>query len=300
MKLKEPETKTPPTPGDLGYVFDPEATPVKDPSGRLSSDPKFQEWLADMGYTKPFNWEEYGHRVPMDLLERVFTFQEMVQLWCEQFISGDLDDFLHERHPFIAKVHNSEWRFGAGKDYEVLARHLQGLMALCTKEPGFEIRLTWTRGCNEQGWSVHLWDLYLDAPIGILLYHKGEHILTVGVAPSKHGVFVSQVQLRKAHKNRWLYHIRTPYLDWVLQRLAEAFTQDPLWLVTGETAVMAVRKAYGSAPCGMTSETEKRLVAFYNQSLGNFTRTLVEDMQYYYRKYSLLVPTTLATQAEAA
>jgi len=213
--------------------------------------------------------------IPLEVLEATFTPNEMVRIFQDQKWTASWADEWEKKNPILAKVKSSIWRYGCLSSYRVLVRYFNHLKTLTVRDPGFEVRLTWSSYFNEFGPSVHIRGekpLFLDGPFGVLIYYRGKHVLTIGIALTRWGVFISQVQLREKKGNRWLYHLDRPYLEWAIQVIADAFQGVKIWLVEGTSNVKAIRASYGKQPCGMTPEAETRISNFYDQSLRDFTR----------------------------
>lgn len=110
--------------------------------------------------------------------------------------------------------------------------------------------------------------------------------MTVGFAMCDQGLMVSQVQLRHKKGNRFLYHLPGHYLDVALEILADAFPDDPMYLVSGESAPVAVRRSYSKDnPCRMTPEDEARITALYNRELRDYTRDPSRNWHTYNRNF---------------
>jgi hypothetical protein len=122
----------------------------------------------------------------------------------------------------------------------------------------------------------------------------GRHVLTVGFVPMHKGVLVAQLQLRQKKGNRFLYHLPQHYADLALDILYRAFG-DQLWLVTGESAVTATRKAYGQEECKVYGETADRIQALYDRPLASFDRVSGETIgMYEHRTYVRLARRQIA------
>jgi len=255
------------------------AETVSDPEGRFRALPAGAAYIHEQyGYDDQpgdcFSWNGDWHNwrsLPHELLAQVFSFEELLRLWHDSVIMSKLSDWVDEQHPFLRKIAYAHWHYGFTSNWNLLVDHLNALKSLRCDLPDFEVRITHTRTINTAAWSEHIRDLYLDASFGLLLYYKGEHVLTVGFAPSRHGVLVAQVQLRQKKGNRFLYKLPRHYLDIALGILRDAFG-DCLWLVTGESTVAAIRRVYGKEPCKLTADDETRISALYSRPLAEFER----------------------------
>lgn len=272
------------------YGMDQQTIPETEIMDRATQSPEVQGWVRDMGYHPGEDVTRLAGYLTLEQMEQTFSPQEMLRLRVDQNVSTDWDRKWEEKYPLEAKIMSSLWVYGYKRDYRTTIRYHELLKNLKLDQPGFEVRLTWSSYFNEFGPSVHLRGpgpretVYLDGPVGILVYYQGKHVLTIGIALSRHGVLISQVQLREKKGNRWLYQLDMPYMDWALALVANTFKGIKLWLVEGSTAVVAVRKSYEKEPCSMTPEDETRIQEFYNRPLRAFTRRS-DSVSYYHRKF---------------
>ena len=237
-----------------------------------------QEGVARMnpeGRSDEFTWDPYWLHVPYDVLRRAFTRDELIRFWFDSSIMSEVDKHHYEDDDVIWKVQNVLWQYGVGRDYKRFIECFQQLRRLSIDLPNFDLRITHTRATNLGAWAWHgrskdQLPVYLDAALGVLLFYRGEHVLTIGFAVCERGVLVAQVQLREKKGNRFLYKLPMPYLDLALDILRRAFG-DELWLIEGVSAVNAVRLAYGSKAGDFTGDVV-RIAAFYNQELRDYTR----------------------------
>ncbi len=262
------------------------AETVSDPEARFRAHPAGADWIwlnhgkwdrdpADTDRFKGdyFKWEEHWRQIDAEILMKVFTFEECMRLRQGTVIMSNFGEWFDEHHPFLRKIIFAHWHYGCDHDWNEFVDHVEAFQKLRIDLPDFEIRLTHTRTINTCAWSAHLRDLYVDASFGLLLYYKGEHVLTIGFAPCRRGVMVAQVQLRQKKGNRFLYKLPKHYLDLALDVLRNAFG-DCLWLATGGSTVNGIRKGYafGQNPCTMTFEDELRIAALYDRPLESFRR----------------------------
>ena len=252
------------------------------------TDPK---WIDDRygdehapNGTDWFSWRLCQYDVSWNVITRTFSPDDIARLWFSSPVMSDLTRGFEESYQHLWKVQNSHWQYGVEMQYNKWVEHVAALGAFDFGLPDFETTITHTRGANEAGMSVHEYKLYLDGVFGIVVWYKGEHVLTIGLSLAPHGVLVSQVQLRQKKGNRFLYKLPKHYLDWCLERLAVAFNGTPLWLVEGSSAVSAVRLAYGKQPCTMTPEDEGRIGTLYNRPLDRFSRA-DETRKHFSRTY---------------
>ena len=311
----KPCPRTPPiVPSEIPYRLNPDLPLLSaaEAEARFRAHPASAEtienWTSDgYGNVPPrdhFRWVDHWRQISYEDLIQVFSFEEIVRFWFDEFIMNKAGEHFKEHEELLWKIQHVEYQYGRDRVFKTIARHLDCLRALRCDLPGFEVRLTCSSHFNEFGPSVHMREmyeeqgpnllpgqksLYLDGPMGLLLYFKGVHVLTVGFAMCDQGVLVSQVQLRHKKGNRFLYHLPGHYQDVALQILADAFPEDPMYLVSGDSAPAAIRRAYTKEnPCTMTPETEARITAFYDRDLRDYTRDRTRIREAYGRKFILL------------
>lgn len=257
----------------LGYAQKAGDT-VRSPEARfrvVASDWIAYEYGHDDMLGDSFSWLDHWRRAPYELLAQAFSFEELVRLWSNSVVQSDLADHIEKKEPLLWKLSNSHWQYGCSRNYNLLVNHMNALRRLDLGLPDFEVRLTHTRSINTHGTAEHVQKLYLDASFAMLVYFRGQHVLTVGFAPAREGVLVAQIQLRQKKGNRFLYKFGGHYVDIALGALHRAFG-DTLWLVDGKSATTAIRRSYGKEPCTMTPEDEVRIETLYNGPLAGFTR----------------------------
>lgn len=251
---------------------------IKDRHGNGRWDGK--EWHPTEGDT--FRWKDHWRDIEAELLMQVFTFEELMKLRHGEVVMSEFGEWFDAHHPFLRKIIFAHWHYGCDNDWNMLVRHLDGFRRISIDLPDFEVRVAYTRSINQcaWAWAEGLRDLYLDASFGLLLYYKGEHVLTVGFVPCSYGVLVAQAQLRQKKGNRFLFKLPKHYLDIGLNILARAFPGEPMWLIKGESSVEATRRNYGKLPCGIDEKVAERITALYNRPLDDYrrgTKTLKQD-----------------------
>ena len=86
--------------------------------------------------------------------------------------------------------------------------------------------------------------MFLDAELGYMIYYKGEHVLTIGFAPSKDGILIAQFQCAKKKGNRWLYKLPKSLDAYVVERMQAAFPGEDVYLVDGKSMASKIRSSY--------------------------------------------------------
>ena len=246
------------------------------------------------------NFEGLFAHMDTAALEAVFSFDELVYLSLNCFISDnfwrDLETVTHSPRFLVYKVQRAMARAWGSPEYTELKVALDGIGRLLETDlgPAFELRLTWTHWDQRYSYSCHGdalgKELYLDAPLGLLLFHRGVHVLTVGFNPTPDGCSIAQVQLRQKKGNRWLFSVPggVHFLDWVLGWFAAAWAGGSLYLATGSSCVEAIRKEAGKAYT-LEEEAATRIRALYDRPLAGYERG-AETVRDYGRHYLRLTP----------
>jgi hypothetical protein len=233
------------------------------------------DWVEDHVGATRFRWADHWRDIPADLLSCVFTRDERARMWHDEVIDSKLNQHIEEQEPLLWKTQHALWRYGESRDYSRFVTCYNHIADLSIDLPGFAIRLTHTRYCNTAAWAAHGREspIYLDASFGALLHYRGVHVMTIGFAPSADGILVAQAQLRERTGNRFLYRLPAPHLDVALDLVARAFPGDDLYLVTGESTVAAIRRAYHPDPDRLDPTAAARIRGFYDQPLRDYLRT---------------------------
>ena len=233
------------------------------------------DWIEDRYETGRFVWGDHWHYAPHELLARAFSREELIRLWHGCIFASALDEYFEEHEALIWKVRHALWRYGCSRDYARFVACHNGLGRLSIDLPDFAVRIVHTRSINTAAWATQGRDnpIYLDASFGVLVYYRNKHVMTIGFAPSEHGILVAQVQLREKRGNRFLYKLPMGHLDFALAMLQRAFPEDVLYLVTGSSTCAAIRAAYGTKG-SLAVETAERLTRFYDQPLRDYRRRM--------------------------
>ena len=297
---------------------------VPDLEARFRANPEAAAWIVeDYGNTTGsyvsgkwisvdlpgdcFKWQDHWRNIPYELLRQVFTISELCCLWQDEIVMSRLSEHIRENEPILHKVGNSLFHYGEkrGRDYNALVDGVNGLRALSTDLPGFDFRITYTWSYEAQGTAQHKIPckadpekdyIWLDSVFGLMVYYKGEHVLTIGFSIADNGIRVSQVQLRSKKGNRFLYHLGCHYFDWAIDVLGRAFGHENLWLVTGDSALDAVIKAY--KVWEPKPEVEARVRDLYNRPLTSYQRT--EETVDHRRRVFVRLTRAVAEQKAAA
>lgn len=140
-------------------------------------------------------------------------------------------------HEVIRKIISSMWRWGAGIGTwnEVVdvwngIRHFS--LGLGTD---FEIRLDYTTGYNEFGYSKYS-RTYLDGVFAFLVYYKRKYVMTISFSCAEgRKILIQQVQLKERSGNRWLYKLPNNRMEFVIDLFVEYFSNFTFCVIDGES-----------------------------------------------------------------
>ena len=258
------------------------------------------DWIAKRYRASGFVWEEHWHYAPYELLALAFSSEELIRLWHGCIFASKLDEHFEEHEALVWKTRHALWRYGCSRDYQRFIVCHNGLGRLAIDLPDFNVRVTHTGFSNTAGWveGCRNRPIYLDAAFGALVYYRESHVLTIGFAPSEHGILIAQVQLREKRGNRFLYKLPMSCLDFALSILRRAFPDDSLYLVTGSSTTRGIRAAYAKSG-GLPAEAAQRITRFYDQPLHDYLRMeeTVEGSSDDGRVFVALAPRKARTQA---
>lgn len=256
-----------------------ESPPVADAAKRFTE--AFPRYLPHFGrgpsesldawWDGPRGWRE----APYEALLRVFTPDEVTRLWWGSILTSSVDDafvWYDPRGLVVHRVRNSMWRYGWRQDYNLLVSYYEKLGRFRFGD-GFTVTLDHATKWNEWGTATYDRGMFLDGVFGYVVHHRNIPVLTVGFSLSAQGVLVRQVQLREPRGNKWLFKLPKPYLEYALDRMAEAFGDTPLWLTEGASTVLRIRETYGSdAPKFDAKGCSDRIKRFYDRPLDGYER----------------------------
>ncbi len=189
--------------------------------------------------------EEY-HRFPLDAFA-AFSFDELCKLKystimmmsrsVDELFGNPKEDADFAEHEVVRKVENSMWRYSfAGDNWnEVVEAHTAIRNFSLDFGSEFEIRLDYTTGCNQFGYSQFS-RTFLDGVFGFLVHHKGVHVMTIGFSVlADRKILLQQVQLKERLGNRWLYKLSKPRLELVVGAFLQSFPKHKVYLVDGRS-----------------------------------------------------------------
>lgn len=224
-----------------------------------------------------------------ELLGKHLTPGEQAQLVNEVGANYSYRKGVEESNPaqhLFFKIENSAWRWGYGRlTWKQVARYYRFLQDFHFGD-GFEVTVDYTTGCNQRGlvWLQRTIENhcyvgkipYIDGTIGLFVWHKGRHVMTIGVSPTANGLLVHQVQLAEKRGNRWLYKLGAPYFEYTLSRVrsAAAKHQIRVHLTTGDYATQQIAEGYGDSELRAAFLADRaRVAAIYDQPLETLRRT---------------------------
>ncbi len=252
-------------------------------------------------------FDQHWRRIHYDSLAEIFTFEEIYKFTFSAVLMNDANNYMERHESLYWKVENVLYQCAHNKRWSSVVRFFDAVRSLRVDREDFDLRLVHTVGTSMQGYAHHrdLDSVYLDGPFALALLYRGRHVLTVGFRLVEDGIAVAQIQLREKKGNRWLYKLGCHYVDFCLAILERAFSEETLYLTTGESAFDAVASAYDPSIWDEMHQEDqdlrRRIVDLYNRPLVDFDRggelhRLYRDYKRQYRRLSKKV----STAAEAA
>lgn len=193
---------------------------------------------------------EHGYRdLRLPWLRKVFTEEEIVRLKYHStiYMENDVMDLFdkHYQYSLFRKIRNSMWRWGMGSDcWNHVVDVYNAIRRFSIDLSGFEVRLDYTTGTNERGYSQFS-RTYLDGVFAYLIYYKGKHVMTLGfTAAAKGRILINQVQLANKKGNRFLYKLPYSHVSYLVDRFCDAFDGMKVYLVNGEDLANQICDGY--------------------------------------------------------
>lgn len=196
--------------------------------------PRVCQWAED----NEFDPDTLVRRLPASVLLRKLTFDQICKTRYSQMFMMDssVEELFRDRPEFsiVRKIDNSMWRWGWGSGvWNEVVDAYNGIRNFTVPVEGFDVRLDFTTGCNQRGYSRES-RTFLDGVFGFLLYYKGEHVMTLGFSVMKgRRLLLQQVQLTQRKGNRFLFKLPANRLEFFLHCFAQAFPHHTLCIADG-------------------------------------------------------------------
>lgn len=242
---------------------------------------------AGLPFEQAFDYERWKGGLPVQCFSQ-FTFDEFAKVWYSRdrmplhyqdlFQPSSLpcnrEPEIH--HWLIGKLDNSMFRWGCSRsDWNSLVAFYRAITRFEFGLPGFTVHLDHTTWFNDRGFSYHT-RTYLDGVFGYLIRYRGEHVMTIGFSASRERrLLINQVQLKRARGNRWLYKLPAHYLDYVVERIGEAFPARDgftLYLTDGKELANRIKASYHNPTEGPNPDALNRVAVFYSRPLQQYVR----------------------------
>lgn len=230
--------------------------------------------LADVAHTGPlssFNFITDCINLPLTAF-RNFSFDELCKVFFSQetIMHRSVDDAFNKnaRFEIIRKIRSSmyRWGFDIGTWNEVVDTY-EGIRRFSIGLPrdDFEVRLDYTTGYNEKGYSKFS-RTFLDGVFGFLVYYKRTHVMTIGFSFTKgRRLLIQQVQSAKRTGNRYLYHFPKNRLEFIISRFKAAFPSHQIYVINGQDLFERIFSAYQAG----LENTRQRLETAKNERFGD-------------------------------
>lgn len=243
---------------------------------KIASHRKYISERYDSEYTdRKFNWKQHWYHLPLVILRQAFSTNELCRLAYESVISCPIHDELHYDPNFrvIGKIHSSLWHWSHGRpNYNHVPYWYNALTRFDFGIADTQVRLDYATYHNEFGHSKYT-RTYVDGAFAYLVYYKGEHVLTIGFSVSCYGLLISQIQMKHKKGNRWLFKLPKHYVEYVVQKMAEAYHDTPIWLVDGLSLADRIRNSYRKEDRHhFTEEKSRHVASVYDRDLNRFRR----------------------------
>ncbi|WP_413460691.1 hypothetical protein [Herbaspirillum huttiense] len=218
-------------------------------------------------------------QLPFSLLRRQLSFDQICKArYSEVFMMHSSVEQAFETNPeflIVQKIANSMWRWGGGAGvWNEVVDAYDGLRCFSLGVAGFEIRLDWTTGFNERGYSREA-RIYLDGVFGFLVYYRGEHVLTLGFSfMAGHRLLVQQIQLAKRKGNRFLFKLPRNRVEFAIQCFGNAFPLHRLCLADGGDICLTSLRSYQRAHSSASSRLARKYDVRDEQERCEFERRI--------------------------
>ncbi|GBQ85586.1 hypothetical protein AA14337_3111 [Acetobacter malorum DSM 14337] len=189
--------------------------------------------------------QKYGdkslHRLPLRIVGRT-SFERLCRVKASSvyMMAPDVERLFESSppHRLIAKIINSIWRCSYRyPSWNDIVHTWNGLRSFSMGLRDFTVTVDHTTSCTPHGWATYS-DTYLDGCLAFLIHYKGQHVLTVSFSiASGRRLLLRQVQACSPSGNRWLYKLPSGHLDFIIQRMRQAFPKLTLHIVSGEDLV---------------------------------------------------------------
>lgn len=225
------------------------------------------EWERRDGFANEDWFTKIYCRCPAEAIVDKLGIEVAVQLELMSSIASDVGDLLDRtdvpnRLTFIEKIRRSYWhascysgRMGEGESpgyqrmfYNRIAGILDGIrrfeFGIVGSSIGEYTTYADTAATMRWGHGVVNRNHYGDAHLSLNVCRGDQHVLSIGFSPTEYGIAVCQVQVKQRTGNRWLFSLGEHFLDYALERMHAAFPEEPLLLVSGESAAGFVAANY--------------------------------------------------------
>ena len=196
----------------------------------------------------PASFAKIAHNLTLSALSRLSLDQlAKIRLSSMYMMSSDVENLFREepRYVIVNKIQNSMWRWGFRRSgWNELVDAYNGIRGFTMNYPDFEVRLDYTTGHNECGYSEYS-RTFLDGVFAFLVYYRGEHVMTLGFSIlSGRRILIQQVQLAKRRGNRFLFKLPKNRIEYVIALFRKHFPRHKLFIVDGSDVANKSLKSY--------------------------------------------------------
>lgn len=200
-----------------------------------------------------FDFVKKYYNLPLKALAG-FSFDDLCKLHYSSVIMMDrtVTDLFDKsaQHEVIRKIQNCMWRWGFSKGTwnEIVDAYnnIRGFRFI--DNPDFELRLDFTTGCNEFGYSKFK-RMFIDGVFAFLVHYKGKHVMTIGFSiMHRRRILIQQVQLAQPKGNRWLFKFpHANRVEFVIDLFRKHFPRYRLYVIDGEALADKTLRDYRNA-----------------------------------------------------
>lgn len=163
-------------------------------------------------------------------------------------------------YKILLKILSSMWRWGRGHtSWNEIVDIFHGIRNFSLRlSADFEVRLDYTSGRNEQGYTQFS-RTFSDGVFAYLVYYKRNHVMTIGFSfVEGRRILIQQVQLKQSFGNRWLFKFPQARLEFVIELFMRHFPGFAVYVANGTSLCKKTIKSYESSLRRIQSRNEQR------------------------------------------
>ena len=222
-----------------------------DPVAAINWETRLDPFMHELGqiYNLPFDFKNTYRQLSLESLAN-FSFDEFCKLvHSSEFMMSNCVESLFKtkaQYEIVRKIRSSLWRWGCNRGtwneivdaYDNIRNFSLGDL------DNFEVRLDYSTSYNECGWSKYA-RIFIDGVFAFYLYHKNQHVLTIGFSiAGDRKVLIQQVQSPQQKNNRGLYKLPRNRMEFVIGLFAKNFPGYKLYSIEGGSLIENIINNY--------------------------------------------------------